>query len=497
MLFRRHILAKKATLTSNKEKIFLFLFGLILSLFILEFGLRTIGYILLQVQSYKNKVSDTSTYRILCLGDSFTYGVGAPIDKDYPSQLENILNKKYPEKSFKIINKGIPGGYSSPELPNSIVNAIKEYSPDMIILLLRQHEYEWANTSEYTSLSSKYFSINKIRFYLFKMRIYKLAKWLWTNFVSKKTKTDELKPQKTNITLIPHRTDTIKENTSEKEPDMKIISKKCPKDATDYMNLGDLYRHHSEYLKAIKMYTAATNLNSIYARKAYSMIGDCYVFLKNYSRAEGYYKKVLALYPKTITIYTNLGKCYKCQKKYTDAETCYKKYLESTPSAEKAWVELADIYMETKQYIKAENLYNDVIKLNSKNDFAYLQLVNCYRKQDKNSLAKQYSEEIKKIQNTHNKIIHGNIDIIFKITNNKHITLLLMSYPLSDIGGIKKMCVKYAGVLFADNLMIFKEALKYGSYSEYFIPDGHCNAKGYYLIALNAANTICKAMLPE
>lgn len=52
--------------------------------------------------------NDTSKIRILCIGDSFTEGDGAPADSSYPSILQDILNSKYPDR-YQVMNAGVCG----------------------------------------------------------------------------------------------------------------------------------------------------------------------------------------------------------------------------------------------------------------------------------------------------------------------------------------------------------------------------------------------------
>ncbi|HWB63154.1 MAG TPA: SGNH/GDSL hydrolase family protein [Chitinophagales bacterium] len=56
-----------------------------------------------------NKRTDSSEIRILCLGDSFTEGDGAPTDSTYPKQLQDILRANLPGKKITVFNGGIRG----------------------------------------------------------------------------------------------------------------------------------------------------------------------------------------------------------------------------------------------------------------------------------------------------------------------------------------------------------------------------------------------------
>ena len=77
---------------------------------------------------------DESVFRILGLGDSFTYGVGADFEQTYLYLLEKMFNEragKHP--SVEIIKAGIPRYYSEPEL--ILLNEYgREYSPDLILI---------------------------------------------------------------------------------------------------------------------------------------------------------------------------------------------------------------------------------------------------------------------------------------------------------------------------------------------------------------------------
>lgn len=48
-------------------------------------------------------------YRILVLGDSWTFGVCVPQDKTYPAQLEHLLQSRHPHRRIEVINSGVSG----------------------------------------------------------------------------------------------------------------------------------------------------------------------------------------------------------------------------------------------------------------------------------------------------------------------------------------------------------------------------------------------------
>ncbi len=48
------------------------------------------------------------TLRILCLGDSFTFGVGVDDRLTYPALLQKILQARHPDRDVEVINAGVP-----------------------------------------------------------------------------------------------------------------------------------------------------------------------------------------------------------------------------------------------------------------------------------------------------------------------------------------------------------------------------------------------------
>ncbi len=53
--------------------------------------------------------SEEARYRVLCIGDSVTFGYDVEQGDTYPSRLEALLRGRYPGRPIEVINAGVPG----------------------------------------------------------------------------------------------------------------------------------------------------------------------------------------------------------------------------------------------------------------------------------------------------------------------------------------------------------------------------------------------------
>ncbi len=121
--------------SSIKQNVFIIIFGMFIAVLSAELLFRA-GALFLRDPG--NSIHEKSqSYRIVCIGDSTTYGIGAS-DRDefsYPSQLQKILDNNIPDKRYEVINLGIPGINSSQTL-NRYTGNISELRPDTVIMMV-------------------------------------------------------------------------------------------------------------------------------------------------------------------------------------------------------------------------------------------------------------------------------------------------------------------------------------------------------------------------
>ncbi len=76
---------------------------------------------------------DSSEFRIIVLGDSFTEGVGAPRDSVFPVQLETLLKKE--DGNIRVLNAGVSG--SDPVFGFKLLqDKLIVYEPDLVIFMV-------------------------------------------------------------------------------------------------------------------------------------------------------------------------------------------------------------------------------------------------------------------------------------------------------------------------------------------------------------------------
>jgi tetratricopeptide (TPR) repeat protein len=95
-----------------------------------------------------------------------------------------------------------------------------------------------------------------------------------------------------------------------------------------YYYLGTAYLNKGEYDKAIDNLTSYHGDDSMIAAEALGCTGDAYVELKNYDKAETYFKKAADMAKNKFLspLYLKkLGLVYEAEKNYKDADDTYKK----------------------------------------------------------------------------------------------------------------------------------------------------------------------------
>lgn len=97
-----------------------------------------------------------NTFRIMLLGDSFTFGHGLNDNETIGHFLEKNLSTKL-SKKIEVLNLGLPGYNSKMEIKRYFSKGIK-YKPDLVILFFFSNDYESFDVMEnlWVSLKKKY-----------------------------------------------------------------------------------------------------------------------------------------------------------------------------------------------------------------------------------------------------------------------------------------------------------------------------------------------------
>ena len=121
----------------------------------LEVAMRLTGWAIVEKQSFDNKApdfSDPKEIRIVTLGESTTAQIYSEGFLDsWPRQLQNELNKKFPEAHFKIFNLAIPSVNTS-QILRSFVEKYNDIRPHLVISMMGINDTSYVDIAEPSAL---------------------------------------------------------------------------------------------------------------------------------------------------------------------------------------------------------------------------------------------------------------------------------------------------------------------------------------------------------
>jgi lysophospholipase L1-like esterase len=453
---------------STRKKAIVFLCGIIVGLALLELALYFVGVVEKSQlrKSIESEKSDGNTVRVLCVGDSFVEGVGAPSDQSYPRQLEALLNAGRKEQKYKVINAGLAARNTS-LLLEDLPRKIDADRPAVVIILVGGANL-W-NYKGYKSNRERRGRLVNPSSFFYSVHTFKLAKLLIANVRKKQSNTSSpmFAPPGRDIAA------NVRMKQDEKHGSVPIPSVDArPGGRDDSNRQGWCYRWSGNFQEAARCFehSIKNNPDDI---NSYLGLAIVYRYMQRYAESEICCKKCIQRYPRNSSFYAELGQTYKEVNRYRDALQVFERGVLSDPCA-----------TENNNYDLLINLVHDCPDRNVVAEAVSFLL----------SLRRGMDHPVPLLLNAAD-LVEGNIDAeimlwitqdmgtIIRLCRDKQVPVILLNYPGNNtvnhiIGAIAK---KYS-VPLVDNHTVFS-GLWGNDY--YFSADGHCNARGYGVMAKN------------
>lgn len=120
-------------------------------------------------------IKPEGTFRIICLGDSSTFGWSVGEDETYPYYLERILREKYKDARFEVLNLGVTG-YSSRQGRELFSRIAMGFEPDMVVFAFGPNDRLPALKSDSEHLRDRTWAVGRVQVFLNRIQLYKLIK---------------------------------------------------------------------------------------------------------------------------------------------------------------------------------------------------------------------------------------------------------------------------------------------------------------------------------
>ena len=414
-----HFVKKSGVKITAKEKIGLVLLSIILTLIMIEIGLRIGGFIFLATQHFRNTIpaETKDIYYILALGESTTANL-LNGQSSWPEELEIILNNRANGVKFKVFNEGIPGETTNTILSN-LEDNLNKYNPNMVITMMG------FNDGKLNMVYDQELKNDKFKEFLANLRVSKLAKWLWLSYKKK----------------IGDYSYTIKEDN------------KCFIQSFEYIYSGKFKEAEEMLKKSIEL--------KLDEYRAYLMLANLYSLMGKSKEEEEMYWKAIEINPRGSEKYVLLSWLIYMERP-SEAEKLLKKAIEIQPNVQinnyelVAYDLLAYIYYSQGRLTEAEEACNGASnKISSSN-----------KREKMNLLIFCGSKDLFPIDESKGKIIvfpktTNNYRVLYQLLKRNKIKYISMQYPTLDINILKNMFKGNEDIIFISNEENFKKALNH------------------------------------
>jgi len=134
-------------------------FGVLLGVVLLELGLQAAAFVAQRTVRAAGPPGRpvAGDVRILCLGDSNTYGLYLDRAESYPAQLETLWNSSHDSPKLEVVNLGVPGANSS-WLVRESSRLLETFDPDLVILMVGANDF-WTRPVPLDGVSEPWWSV--------------------------------------------------------------------------------------------------------------------------------------------------------------------------------------------------------------------------------------------------------------------------------------------------------------------------------------------------
>jgi len=171
------------------------------------------------------------SFRIVCLGDSTTFGWSVADDETYPAQLATALKKNHPGCDIEVINLGVTG-YTSFQGRQLFLSFAQKLKPDLVVASFGMNDRYPALLSDAEHFSAGTWQPGRIDLLLRRFQVYKILK-AGVVYVQRRRQGLSLDPK----TYIPK----LKRKVSESDyrSNLKTIDEQCGKTGCGLIILND------------------------------------------------------------------------------------------------------------------------------------------------------------------------------------------------------------------------------------------------------------------
>ncbi len=507
----------------TKETITVAVLGFVAALVLLEASLRVLGAF--QVSRAGGRPEKPAGRRvILCVGDSFTYGLGAAPEDSYPRQLERLFEAQ----NVAVINKGMPGTNTA-QMLNRFEQYLNETKPDAVVILAGGAN-TW-NYKGYYAYARENAWYARLFDRIYDVRLYRLIRLLASDVrrrrAEKRDGPDAGRGGTSSAAANARYDAALSYGHTAKYRDSKECWEEIkrlageisanPADIENYCKIGTYYQKFGLYDKAMGYYAQALRLAP---RDVYILKELGYLHMKSGQpeRALRYFEQALRENPREPGIWLGMGRAYSRIGRKDKALKCFEKGIALEPENTGYYFDAGTICRERSDNGTALRYFKKGIEIapdDEEND-NYAALGSLYRACYGRRLNGEIAAFIRQLakEGRHNNqwlkslmmIVNGQRDGNFaaverwiahdvaemvRISRRRGIDVVIQSYPANrPVNGILKTAAGRFCVPYVDNAAVFSRLLDRRPRSDLFIPDGHCTGRGYGVMAKNVYDAL-------